>query len=149
MKKFLCLLVLISMVFLSCQNEDRERVACFSPPGALRFEIVDNSTGENLFTNGTYLPSQIRVTKTLTNTPADFTFVSENDQNLLLIGGIGWQTEVVDFKIEIAERTIFNLNVFAERKNDKCSYTQFTNVAITDSNFEYNPQTGIYKILVE
>lgn len=148
MKKFNLLFILLTTIFQSCNNDDCGD--CFTPPEAFRFEIVDKTSGENLFTNGTYKPEQIQITNTSKNSKAEFTFISENNINLIQIGFIGWETEVVNLKIDILNTQIFNLYVDAERKKeDCCSYTEYKEISISDSEFEFDKQTGIYKILLE
>lgn len=123
---------------------------CFTPPQSFLFEIVDKISGENLFTNGTYEPEQIEITNTITNARAEFTFVSEDSINLIYIGSIGWETEIVNLRITIADNHIFDLYVDAERKKGGCcDHTEYNKIEIKDAEFEFDSQTGIYKILVE
>lgn len=123
---------------------------CFTPPEGFAFEIVDKTSGENLFTNGTYDPDHILIINTLDNSQTDFLFISENNINVIQIGSIGWKTEITNLKIDISGNHIFNFHVDAERLlKDCCSYTAYKEIAITDSEFEWDAQTGIYKILVE
>ena len=123
---------------------------CFTPPQSFMFEIVDKTSGENLFTNETYTPEQIRITNTLNNSKGAFTFISENDINLIQINTIGWKTEIVNLKVDILDYHIFDFYVDAERKSgDCCSYTEYNEITVGASEFELDTQTGIYRILVE
>ena len=147
LKSTLVLLVFIT-ILQSCKDDCDQ--LCFTPPNNFQFEIVDKISGENLFTNGTYEADQIEVTNAFDDSPSAFTFISENDRNLILINSVGWQTETVSLKIAIANTPIFNLYVDAERKMGKCcSYTDYKEITISGSEFTLDPQTGIYKILVE
>ncbi len=148
MKKLNLVLILLAVIFQSCNNDDCGD--CFTPPENFKFELVDKASGENLFTNGTFEPNQIEITNILNNSSTEFTFISENNLNLIQINGIGFQTEIVDLKIDIANTHIFNFYVDAERKKgDCCSFTEYKEIRISDSEFELNTQTGVYKILVE
>ena len=148
MKKINIILILFVVIFQSCNNDDCGD--CFTPPENFRFELVDKTSGENLFTNGTYESNQIEITNVSTNSSADFTFISENNINLMQINGIGFQTEIVNLKIDIGDTNIFNFFVDAERKKgDCCSFTEYNEIRISDSEFELSNETGIYKILVE
>lgn len=150
MKKINLILILLIVIFQSCKNDDNCDKDCFTPPTNFAFEIVDKISHENLFTNGTFEADQIQITNTLNDTPVEFKFISENDLNLIEIGSIGWQTEVVDLKIDIADTTIFDFYVDAERRTeDCCSYTEYKELTISGSEFELDNQTGIYKIFVE
>ncbi len=115
------------------------------------FEIIDKISRENLFTNGTFEPNNITITDVLNNNePIAFVFISENNVNLIQINSVGWKTEIVNLKVDIADNHIFNFYVNAERKTEKCcSHTKYHEITITDSEFELNTQTGIYKLLVE
>lgn len=149
MKKIILILVLFTIISQSCGNDDDCR-DCFTPPQSFIFEIIDKTTGENLFTNETYEAEQIQITNTLNDSPVEFTFISENDVNLIQIDAIGWQTEIVNLKIDILDNHIFNFYVDAERKMvNCCNSTEYNEITIGGSEFELNAQTGIYKILVE
>jgi len=149
MKKFNLILILFTIIFQGCNNDDCGD--CFTPPQGFSFEIVDKTSGENLFTNGTFESENIEITDNLNNNEAiEFSFISENDINLIQIGSIGWETEIVNLKINISDNYIFDFYVDAERKmGDCCSYTEYNEITIADSEFELDTQTGIYKILVE
>ena len=148
MKRINLILILFTIIFQSCNNNDCGE--CFTPPQSFSFEIVDKTSGENLFTNGTY-ESKIEITDNLNNKePIEFSFISGNDINLIQIGSIGWETEIVNLKIDISDNHTFNLYIDAERKTgDCCSYTEYNEITIADSEFELDTQTGIYKIFVE
>ena len=150
MKKINLLLVLLVSIFQSCKDDDCNEL-CFTPPESFQFEIVDKTSGENLFTNGTYDAGNLTITNTLNNNePVEFTFISENNINLIQIGSIGWETEIVNLKIDVSDSRIFDFYVDAERKmGDCCSYTEYNEITIGESEFELGAQTGIYKILVE
>jgi hypothetical protein len=80
----------------------------------------------------------------------DFNFISENDYNVLNIGDIGWETESVEYLIEVNDAVSFSLLVDAERKNDECCY--FTNINSTKiywAEFERDENSGLFRILVE
>ena len=152
MKKINLLLTALIIILQSCINDDNDcNKLCFSPPESFRIEIVDKTSGENLFTNGTYESINIKITDILNNNKSvEFTFISENNLNLIQIGSIGWKTEIVNLKIDISNKHIFDFYVDAKRKSENCcSFTQYNEISITQSEFELDTQTGIYKILVE
>lgn len=82
---------------------------CSTPPESFSFEIVDDISGENFFTNGTYNPAQIRIVNTLNNAQLEFSFIGENNINLIQISSIGWQTEIENKRIDISDEPISNL----------------------------------------
>lgn len=122
---------------------------CFSPPQTFLFDVVSKDTGENLFTNGTYQPSQIEITDLVGGNAVDFTFIDENDSNLISINSIGWQTEEVNISVAVDGKSIFTLQVDAKRvTEDCCSFTRYDEVAIHDASFEFDDDAGVYKILL-
>lgn len=149
MKKIFLTLQIFMLILQGCVSEDCEQ--CFTPPQSFEFEIVEKSSGENLFTNGTFNINEITITDDLNNMePVEFSFISENNMNLIRIGSIGWKTEIVNLKVAIDDTPIFSFYVDTERKmGDCCSYNQYNEISVTDSEFELDSQTGIYKILQE
>lgn len=142
-------LVLFLIIFQSCNNDNCGE--CFTPPQSFSFEIVDKISGENLFTNGTFNSNEITITDNLNNDePIDFSFISENDINIIHINSIGWETETVNLKIRIADNHIFDFYVDAERKiEDCCSYTNYNEIMVLNFEFELNTETGTYVIFTE
>jgi hypothetical protein len=148
-RKVNLILILFTIVFQSCKDDECNQL-CFTPPQGFQFEIVDKESGENLFTNGTFDSNDIVITDILNNNNSvEFSFISENSVNLIAISSIGWETEIVNLKIDIADNHIFNFYVDAERINDCCSHTAYNEITITDAAFELDNQTGTYKIFVE
>ena len=146
---FKILLLVLMVVFIGCTNQlDSNQKLCFTPPSAFNFEILNKTSGENLFTNGTYQSNQITIIDLSNNSKVPFTFIAENGQNIISIHTIGWKTEKINYSITIQEKALFSLYVDASRISDGCSYTEFNEVAIKNSDFEFNQNTVIYKIFV-
>ena len=152
MKKITTILAIIILILTqSCKKENEcEDLSCFTPPEPLNFELVDKLTGENLFENGTYDPNDIRVINLDNQGAVYFTYIHENNYNIIMINAIGWKTETVNYAININNENIFRLFVNAERLNGECcDYTEYKEIQIKNSEFELNQSTGIYKILVD
>jgi hypothetical protein len=152
MKKITTILAIIILIFTqSCKKKDDcEDISCFTPPNPFRFELVDKLTRENLFTNGTFNSSDIKVINLADQSAVEFRFIDENDYNIIQINTIGWKTEIVNYSIQISTVNIFNLYVNAERLDeDCCSFTRYKEIKIENSDFEINQTNGIYKILVD
>ena len=144
---FLLVLVLFSQ---SCKDDDCGGVLCNTPPEPFDFELIDKTTGENLFTNGTFNPQDIKVINLADQRAVEFDFIFENDINVIRIYTIGWQTETVQYAIQLSSEPLFELFVDAERLNtDCCSHTEYNEIRIENTEFQKEPSTGIYKILVE
>ncbi len=149
MRNYFFILLFLVLTIQSCKKEDCD--LCFTPPNVFLFELVDKTTGENLFTNGTYNINDLKITNSLNNNaPFEYEFITENDINLIQVYGIGWKTEKVNLNFEISNNYIFSLYVDAERKKDDCcSYTSYKEISINDIEFEIDSETGAHRILVE
>ncbi|MBG0781136.1 MAG: hypothetical protein H0S84_02585 [Bacteroidales bacterium] len=142
--------VLFTLIVLavthSCKKE--ECGDCFTPPRPFLFEIVDKTSGENLFSNGTLDPASIKVKDTDNNFNIPFTFLDEDSINIIVINSIGWQTEQVNLRLEISDQPVFSMYVNAERLFENCcSFTMYREILIKDSEFEWEPEKEMYKIL--
>ena len=151
MKKTITILVIsVFILTQSCKKDECEDIACFTPPSPFGFELVDKVTGENLFTKGTFNSNDIKVINIDDQRNVQFTFIDENDYNIIQINTIGWKTEIINYSIQISTENIFNLYVNAERLNENCcSFTRYQEIKIENSEFELNQTNGLYKILVD
>lgn len=149
MKKLSALILLC--ILQSCNLEQDCGQDCFTPPQSFTFQIVDNESGENLFTNGTYEIEELKIVNVLDRDKTfEFNFITENNVGLIQLNNIGWKTEVVSLSFEVSNTSIFKFKVDAERKTANCcSFTTYKEISVKDANFELDKQTGIYRILVE
>ncbi len=152
MKKLTTVLAIVILLLTQSCNKNEQRL-CFTPPSPFEFELVDKSTGENLFTNGTFSSDDIKVINLADQSYVSFKFIDEDDYNILVISTIGWQTEIVNYSVQISSENIFDLYVNAERlggeDKEDCDYTECKEVRIENSEYELNQSTDIYKILVD
>jgi hypothetical protein len=149
MKTLIKVLLFFLFFILYACDDNNNNVQCFTHPPGFTFEIVDKTTGENLFTNGTYKSGQIIVTDLATNLKVPFSFISENGINILSIQTIGWKTEKVNYTITIQDKKIFELYADVSRLNgDNCSYTVHNQVLIKETEYELNKEKGTYIIKV-
>ena len=151
MKQIKGILIFISMVLnQACVNKDCEDRLCFTPPSTFIFELVDKSTGENLFTNGTYHSNELEIVNSTDNSNIDFLFIDENDINLIQIGTIGWESEIIECSLKINGSEIFGLYVDAKRVSENCcSFTLYDEFRIENTAYEYDDQLGIYRIFLD
>lgn len=145
------IITLFLLIFsLSCSDDACGDVLCFTPPSPFEFELLDKVTGENLFTNGTFNPNDIKVINRADQRAVEFAFISENDYNIILVHTIGWQTETVNYSFQVGSETLFDLFVAAERMDsDCCAHTEYHEIRIENTEFQRDASTGIYKIWVE
>ncbi|CDF78025.1 conserved hypothetical protein [Formosa agariphila KMM 3901] len=147
--KTLFFFLICTLLCFSCSQDDT--VDCFTPPNPFYFEIVDATTEENLFTNGTFKAEDITLINILNeNTPVEFTFITEDNYNIIDINSVGWQTEIVNFELKVEDETIFNLYVDATRKSeDGCNFTTFNKVEIQNAAYLLDNELDLYKILMQ
>ncbi|UZR99204.1 hypothetical protein [Chondrinema litorale] len=146
--KFLLNISLLFLLLQGCSEDDCG--ACFTPPNLFQIEIVDKATGENVFTSGAYTVSDIKVENLLEGNAATFTFIDENDLNMIRFQEIGWETEKVKYSISLDGEEIFTFYVDAERKSeDCCSFTVYREVVLEGAEYEFDSSTEIYKILLD
>jgi hypothetical protein len=149
MKKVLILLFVSVIFVLGGCSKYKDCGACFTPPESFRFELVDKYTGVNLFTNETFNKDEIEILDS-SNSSVEFNFVSENNINIIEIYTIGWQTEIVSYRVNISSENIFDLYVDAERLSvDCCSFTRFNEIEISNAEFTWNSRNDVYRILVD
>lgn len=142
---------LFTLLFiLSCGNDDCEDYLCFTPPRGFVFEIVDKESGENLFTNGTYSPDQIQLLNTDDTSKKQFTFLDENEINLISIGSIGWESEIEEVELIIAGESILILYVDSERVSENCcSFSRYNEIRIDNADYEQDTQSDIYTVYID
>ncbi len=151
MKKVVKVVALIALLFTqACDNNDCEGQLCFTPPIGFAFELVDKESGENLFTNGSYDSDDIEVLNTVDNSKREFSFISENDINIIRIGSIGWDSEIADVVLKVGDAIILNLYVDSERVSENCcSFSRYNEIRIDNAEYELDQQSGIYTIFLE
>ncbi len=151
MKKTLKLVALVVLLFTqACDNNDCEGLLCFTPPIGFAFELVDKESGENLFTNGSYDSDDIEVLNTVDNSKREFSFISENDINIIRIGSIGWDSEIADVVLKVGDAIILNLYVDSERVSENCcNFSKYNEIRIDNAEYELDQQSGIYTIFLE
>lgn len=143
------LLVFLFLIVQSCKD-DCEDMACFTPPKFYQFNLVDKNSNENIFTKGLYQASDIKVIDIKTDKIIEHKFVTENNQNIIVLNNIGWKTESISYKIMLKDDiTVFTLEVDVERKNENCcSFTKYNKEEIKGSEFTVNDSKDVYTILI-
>ncbi len=146
--RMISFLILIMFMMTACSYEE-ECGACFTPPNYFAFNLTDKGTGENVFTSGRFKPDDIEILDA-SDHRVEFNFIDEDNINLIEIYTIGWQTEIVNYSINIGSENIFDLYVDAERlSEDCCSFTRYKKIEIDNAEYSLNPDTGIYSILIK
>lgn len=139
------LILILSLSYCDLKNCDT--ILCNSDD-SFNFELVDKTSGENLFTNGTFNSNDIKIINLKNKSNIEFTFIDENDNNIISINQIR-RTEIVICSIQISQENIFELFIHAEKNTgDCCETTHFKEIEIKNSEYQFDQNSGIYKILV-
>lgn len=147
MKKKMFLILLLITLF-SCKNNDCSDYACFTPPPRFTFELLDKSTGENLFSNGTLNPDEIRVFDEENNL-FNASFISENNINLIDVSEIGWNLGLHSYTLIVGVDLEINIVLEIEEKNENCcTYFEVVNFQILNYEFSKSNTTGIITVLI-
>lgn len=145
MKYSTLFLFVLTTLFFGCDK--CEGTLCFTPPSFFRFQFIDKDSGEDLLANGTYEYNDIEVTNLEDSSIVDFSKIAGEDYNFIEFNDIGWETEKVNYQIEIGEDISFNFYVDAERVNeDCCSFTRMNEVTIT--GVEYDEATSDHFLIL-
>lgn len=147
-KLFKLFFLFLFFAILGCSSD---QVECTTPPEHFVFQFIDKDSGENLFSNGTFDAKQQIIVISLKDARIiQLSTVNTENGYTLSIGDIGWINEKISYEIAFYQgKTIFSLNVDAERISGKCNYTQYNSVQIINADFERDKTTGIYKILID
>ena len=102
-----------------------------------------------MISNGTYTSNEIEIVNQSNNQSVEFSIAQNGGTNLLNINTVGWETETINYLITAKNEFLFTLQLNAERiSEDCCSYTKYSDIEISGSDYEINPETGIYSIFV-
>ena len=135
--------LLCALIWNAC-NECKD-MECVPPPPYYKFEILDKHTRENLFTNGTYDLSEFRLYDSLAHEYVVFEFMDD----IIKVGDIGWETEIVYCYFNMKDGFEFSFYVEAERVfEDCCSYTVIHEEWVEGVEFESLPD-NVFLILIE
>lgn len=144
------LLIPIFLLLFCYSCDECDDIACFTPPMAFQFDIIDATTGENVFTNGTFTENAISVIDSEDDSAYDFDFISENARNIIAIYSIGFQTQTVTLSVALDGEEVFELFVDAVRKTeDCCNFTEYNAIEIRNAQFEQDLANDVYRILLE
>jgi hypothetical protein len=145
-KKIVAFLLLI--IITNCKTNDCEDYACFTPPPMYAFELVDNTTGENIFLNKILNSNEIRLTNE-ENKPITFQFISENNLNIITTE-IGWEIGLHSYKLSVgANLEIDILLNIKEVHENCCTFFKVIEFQILNYEFEQLNNSEIIKIKID
>jgi hypothetical protein len=142
------LIIAVALAFLSgcdkinkCQNID-----CFTPPQPFIFNIVDASTGENVFAGGAFNKDDVEVYDE-NDRWENHMFDTYADSNYLVLPEIGWETKRTAYTIHLGEETEINLVLdMQERHENCCTFFSIEDFSIEDYPWSEIDSTGVIQV---
>lgn len=140
--------ICIFLFFSACStSNDCEDTLCFSPPPHFEFKIVDASTGENLFSNGTFSEGDIRLIDD-NGKPVQYRFISEDERNHLNLG-LGWVEGSREYTLTLSPEVQLLIKMNVDKKNENCCITfEITNFNISPYEYEVDNTSDVYTISI-
>jgi hypothetical protein len=144
MKSVLGIMLLFFLVIINSQCFEKCNDASTGPPN-FTIEIISVTTGEDVFTKGTYQSNQITIIDEK-NQNINFRFFNENSVNLIQIRPAS-EAGNKTIKLKIGNEVIININFEIIKASTKCG-TNYSvrNISIGNYQYEQSNQTGIIKI---
>jgi hypothetical protein len=143
MKKSIFLIIIITF-FYSC--EEPCPIGNTGPP-SFTVEIVDATTNENVFTNGTFSENQLQVT-TEGSLTQSYGFISDENLNRIIITP-AWSEGVFLTKIKLNNEIVIPIRTLITKSSTKCFENHFiTNLVVENYAYTFDNQNGVYKIKI-
>lgn len=145
--KLIFSLLTISFIFIQCENcKDYD---CITPPPFFTFELLDKDSKANLIVDGTIEAADVVISNLADDSVVDFRIEGENNE-LIVIYDIGWQTEKVTYNFAVADLAEFTFFVDAENVSENCcSFTRIHEAKVEGIEFELGDYSYHYQILVD
>ncbi len=137
-------LFLIFLVLTGCDTTD-EGVLCDTGPVGFTFEVVNETTGENLFEDELFEENQLQIANNNGET-VEFDFETERNVVDVLLG---WESKSDAYKVTISGEIEFNI-VFTLEKSSSggCTSTRLTELEIVGATYETSETSDITTIFV-
>ncbi len=133
----------------SCQKFDKcEGIVCFTPPRGFYVEVVDSVLGENLYTTDNLEVSSITL-KNENNENVEFTFISEDEINLIDISTIGWETGVHTYYLKLSSDVEIVIDIEMQEKNkDCCTFFEVEKFEIRDYDYKISQYSEVIEVKI-
>jgi hypothetical protein len=141
------LFTFLLLSFFSCQKFDKcEGIICFTPPRGFYIEIVDSNLGENLYTTDHLQVTDITF-KNENNENVEFKFIGEEEENLIDISKIGWETGVHTYYLQLSNDIEIVIDIEMQEKNeDCCTFFEVEKFEIRDYDYKISQYSEIIEV---
>ncbi len=133
--------------FSGCDKTDKcHDIDCSTPPQPFIFNIVDASTGDNVFATGTFNRDDVEVYDE-NDRWENHRFDNYLDTNYLVLPEIGWETERTAYTIRLGEEKEINLILdMQERHENCCTFFSVEDFGIEDYPWSEIDSTGVIRV---
>ena len=130
----------------SCDFDECDGINYLLPWPDFYFRLIDKTTGEDLFTNGTYDRSQVEFTDE-NNDKLSFFFTGL--EGTIALWSLGQGDGEVNVTLRILDQTICQIHAHVETRSKECyTYQHYDELEVT-SEFDVELVNGEYVISIE
>jgi len=137
-------LLLVLFAFTGCDDTDGG-ILCETGPVGFTFEVVNETTGDNLFENELFEENQLQIT----NSDGEaVVFDYETDRNVVNVL-LGWESKSDVYTVTIGDEITFNF-AFTLKKSSSggCTSTKLTELEMSGATYETNETSDVTTIFV-
>lgn len=135
--------ITLFFLFYACDTPCQE--ASTGPPN-FSIEIIDAVSNENVFSNGTFIESQLQVTSE-NSTSLDYSFIAENNLNIIIISP-AWEKGTFTTNVKLGDGIIIPIVSVIKKVSDDC-YTNYVIQSVTINNYDYYYDTENYNYKIK
>ncbi|MGY5848771.1 hypothetical protein ACW6QP_15290 [Salegentibacter sp. HM20] len=118
---------------------------CATGPAGLAFEVVNETTGENLFEDESFEENQLQI-RNNDGENVDFEIIPERNVVSVLLG---WESKSDIYTVSIREEIEFDIAFTLEKSSSEgCTSTRLTELDILGGTYEISDTTGVVSIFV-
>lgn len=145
MKKLLLIICISILVISAACNEtldDCSSVSCLSDEREFVFEVLDPTSGENVFSNGTLNPDEITVTNIVAESEALSVNYNEVNHTIEIVEDL-LNAESLELEVAVAGQVIFNFFVeYSFIQGKCCTSIALNQMSIENSSYTVNVDTN-------
>lgn len=118
---------------------------CATGPVGLAFEVINETTGQNLFEDDSFDENQLQI-KNNDGENVVFDFITEQNVVSVLLG---WESKSDNYSLSIREEIEFDIAFTLEKSSSEgCASTGLTELDIVGGTYEISETTGVVSIFV-
>ena len=154
MKKIIAYTIIIfSSFFSSCSNDDNgcELVLCAISDTALRFDLINEATRNNIFVDSLFEPNLLKIFNT-DNLREEIEYQFLDTENYIVsINPILLTPDIKNYTFTLSDEIILKLKTetIADDPPGCCSFFSYSKIEISEAEVTINSQNGNFEIIIE